>query len=59
MGDQRASYNQELKFQLRVNEVGARQSPEDVVIEGGGARTTRISLAITDQNNPLPDYQVE
>lgn len=58
LGDQRASYNQELKFKLRINDIGPRPSVEDVIIEGGGAKTTRISLSITDQKNPLPGYEV-
>ena len=32
-----------------------RPSFEDVVIEGGGAKATRITLSITDQNNTMPD----
>ena len=58
MGDQRASYNQELKFRLRINDPAPRPSVEDIIIEGGGAKTTRISLSITDQNNPVPAYEV-
>ncbi len=61
LGDQRASYNQELRFALRVAEPGgggARPSVEDIVVEGGGAKTTRISLSITDQGNPSPTDEV-
>ncbi|XP_059094696.1 laminin subunit gamma-1-like isoform X3 [Tigriopus californicus] len=59
LGDQRASYNQDLKFKLRINDVGPRPSVEDVIIEGGGAKTTRITLSITDQNNPQPSYEMQ
>ena len=58
LGDQRASYNQELRFSLKTLDAGARTSNEDVVIEGGGARTTRISLDITAQGNPQPSGEV-
>jgi hypothetical protein len=58
LGDQRASYNQELRFSLRVLDPGARPSVEDVVIEGGGARTTRIATSITEQGNPTPSMEV-
>ena len=56
LGDQRASYNQELKFTFQTTERGGvRPSFEDIVIEGGGAKATRITLSITDQNNTMPD----
>ena len=58
LGDQRASYNQELKFKLRINDIGPRPSVEDVIIEGGGAKNIRISASITDQKNPMPGYGV-
>ena len=54
-GDQRASYNQELRFRFQTTERGGvRPSYEDVVIESGGAKATRITLSITDQNNTMP-----
>lgn len=59
LGDQRASYNQVIKFNLRVNNVGARPGREDVVIVGGGNIPQKISLSITDQNNPIPSYEMQ
>jgi len=60
-GDQRNSYNGELKFVLKLGpeDIGPRPSVEDIIIEGGGATPIRISLPITEQNNPLPtkDFQ--
>jgi hypothetical protein len=43
---------------MRINDVGPRPSVEDIIIEGGGAKTTRISLSVTDQNNPVPAFEV-
>lgn len=59
LGDQRASYNQDLTFSLKVNDMGPRPGNMDLVIEGGGAKTTPISLSITDQNNPVPAYDMQ
>lgn len=55
-GDQRSSYNGDLKFSLKLgpDDAGPRPTVEDIIIEGGGAMPTRISLPITEQNNPLP-----
>jgi len=55
-GDQRSSYNGELRFSLKLgpDDSGPHPSVEDIIIEGGGATPTRISLPITAQNNPLP-----
>ncbi len=58
LGDQRSSYNQDLKFKLRIDQVGPRPAAEDIIILGGGAKTTKIALTITEQNNPLPETQV-
>ena len=58
LGDQKASYNQELKFKLRVGQAGVVPRPDDLIIMAGGARVTKISVSLTDQNNPLPDLTV-
>ena len=58
MGDQKASYNQELRFKLRVGEAGAVPRQDDLIIMSGGIRPTKISLSLTDQNNPVPGLQV-
>lgn len=58
LGDQRSSYNQKFGFRFRINDVGPRPGVEDIIIEGGGAKPTRISLSITDQNNPMPGFEV-
>lgn len=54
LGDQRASYNQQLQFTLRVSETGARASIEDIVLEGSGLI---ISQPIFGQGNQLPSTQ--
>ena len=58
LGDQRASYNQDLKFKLRVGEAGVVPRQDDLIIMSGGHRVTKISLSITDQNNSVPDVTV-
>ena len=58
LGDQRASYNQELKFKLRVGEAGVVPRQDDLIIMSGGHRVTKISLSITAQNNSVPDVTV-
>lgn len=61
LGDQRASYNQELRFSLKVgaSDLGPRPSSEDVIIVGGGENPQQISLAITAQNNPTPSESLQ
>ena len=63
LGDQRNSYNKDLSFRLRIENPSstlATPSQEDVVIIGGGqARQTKISLTITAQNNELPTDQMQ
>uniref|UniRef100_A0A6A7FTH6 Laminin subunit gamma-1-like isoform X1 n=3 Tax=Hirondellea gigas TaxID=1518452 RepID=A0A6A7FTH6_9CRUS len=54
LGDQRASYNQELKFVLRIGGAQSQASTEDIVIEGSGLT---VSAPIFAQNNPLPNDQ--
>ncbi|CAH1787839.1 unnamed protein product [Owenia fusiformis] len=51
LGDQRNSYNQNLKFSLNVGEEGARASAIDVIIEGDGRA---IRAPIFAQGNPTP-----
>jgi len=61
LGDQRASYNQELRFRLKVgaSDLGPRPSMEDIIIIGGGDNPKQISLPITEQNNPLPSEELQ
>lgn len=56
LGDQRASYNQDLEFRLRTGEVGAAPTVEDIVLQGAGLS---ISQPIFGQNNPLPNVHVK
>ena len=59
LGDQKASYNQELKFKLRVGQAGAVPRQDDLIIMSGGEkRVTKISMSLTDQNNPVPGLSV-
>lgn len=55
LGDQRASYNQLLKFVLRIGETGPIATATDVVLEGAGAY---IANTIFAQRNPIPTIQV-
>ena len=57
MGNQRFSYNQELSFKLRVNDDSAMESQDDIIIEAGGDKPTRIALSVTSQNNSLPSLE--
>lgn len=66
LGDQRASYNQELRFSLKTgpDEGMARPSIEDIIIVGtpnkqDPSQPTAISLQITEQNNPLPGRDIQ
>ncbi|XP_018901355.2 laminin subunit gamma-1 isoform X1 [Bemisia tabaci] len=49
--DQRASYNQDLEFKLRIGENAPKPTIEDIILEGGGLRVTQT---IFGQANPLP-----
>ncbi|ALC43661.1 LanB2 [Drosophila busckii] len=56
LGDQRASYNRDLKFKLQlVRQVGPSSSASDVILEGAGSK---ISLPIFAQSNGIPDSDV-
>ena len=55
LGDQRASYNQDLTFKLRIGENGPAPTVEDIVLEGSGLSITQ---AIFGQLNPLPSTAV-
>ncbi|XP_050698804.1 laminin subunit gamma-1-like isoform X2 [Eriocheir sinensis] len=54
LGDQRASYNNELSFYLRIGELGPQATTEDVILEGAGLA---ISAPIFAQGNSLPSTQ--
>ena len=58
LGNQRFSYNQELSFKLRVSDNSAMESQDDIIIEAGGDKPTRIALSVTSQNNSLPSTEV-
>lgn len=55
LGDQRPSYNHDLKFTLRLGENRGYPSSQDIILEG--ARTS-VSMNIYGQNNPEPSDQV-
>jgi len=62
LGDQRKSYNQLLKFRLKIgpSQSGVVPSREDIIIEGQGVdRVTTITLMLTAQGNPTPSYQLQ
>ncbi|XP_049885206.1 laminin subunit gamma-1 [Pectinophora gossypiella] len=54
LGDQRPSYNHDLKFTLRLGENRGYPSSQDIILEG--ARTS-IAMNIYGQNNPEPSDQ--
>lgn len=55
LGQQRASYNQLLKFTLRIGEPGAIATAMDIVLEGAGDQITNTIFA---QKNQIPSVQV-
>jgi len=59
LGDQKASYGQTLKFKLRVGEAGVIPRQDDLVIMSGGNRPIKISLSLTDQDNPIPNLSMQ
>lgn len=54
-GDQRASYNQVLKFTLRIGENNPRATAMDIELEGSGGY---VRNSIFAQRNPLPSVMV-
>lgn len=56
LGDQRASYNQDLSFRLRIGETGPAPTARDVILEGGNGE--QITQPIFGQNNHLPTNTV-
>ncbi|XP_033323034.2 laminin subunit gamma-1 isoform X1 [Megalopta genalis] len=52
LGDQRASYNQDLAFTLRIGEVGPAPTARDIILEGGNGE--QITQPIFGQNNRVP-----
>lgn len=55
LGDQRPSYNHDLKFSLRLGEVRGYPSATDIILEGP---RSSVSINIYAQNNPEPTNQV-
>lgn len=56
LGDQRASYNQDLLFTLRIGEAGPAPTVRDIILEGGNGE--QITQPIFGQNNYLPSVTV-
>uniref|UniRef100_A0A2A4JWY1 Laminin subunit gamma-1 n=1 Tax=Heliothis virescens TaxID=7102 RepID=A0A2A4JWY1_HELVI len=56
LGDQRPSYNHDLKFSLRLGEVRGYPSAQDIILEGPRAS---VSINIYAQNNPEPTNQAQ
>lgn len=57
LGDQRASYNRDLKFKLQlVGQIAPSTSASDIILEGAG---TKISLPIFAQGNGMPANDVK
>ncbi|XP_039763394.1 laminin subunit gamma-1 [Pararge aegeria] len=54
LGDQRPSYNHDLKFSLRLGENRGYPESQDIILEGARAS---VSLHIYGQNNPEPNDQ--
>ncbi|XP_012279283.1 laminin subunit gamma-1 [Orussus abietinus] len=52
LGDQRASYNQDLSFTLRIGETGPAPTARDVILEGGNGE--EITQPIFGQDNRIP-----
>ncbi|KAL0851757.1 hypothetical protein ABMA28_000069 [Loxostege sticticalis] len=56
LGDQRPSYNHDLKFTLRLGEARGYPSAQDIILEGARAS---ISMNIYGQGNPEPSDQAQ
>lgn len=54
LGQQRASYNQKLKFSLKIGENGPMVTATDIILEGSGGYVTNTIFA---QQNPIPTIQ--
>lgn len=54
LGDQRASYNQDLTFTLRIAENEPAPTARDIILEGGNGE--QITQPIFGQNNKLPTF---
>ncbi|GLV33913.1 Laminin B2 [Carabus blaptoides fortunei] len=54
LGNQRASYNRNLKFTLRIGENGPNPTSGDIILESG---PTQVTNTIFAQNNQLPSVQ--
>lgn len=56
LGDQRASYNQDLTFTLRIAENEPAPTARDVILEGGNGE--QLTQPIFGQTNQLPNTSV-
>ncbi|KAL1516830.1 hypothetical protein ABEB36_000679 [Hypothenemus hampei] len=54
LGDQRASYNQNFEFTLRIGDTRPTPSAADIILEGNRNRITNTIFA---QNNPFPNIE--
>jgi laminin gamma 1 len=57
LGDQRASYNQDLSFTLKISDNGPAPTARDVILEGGNGQ--QIIQPIFGQRNSLPSTNVK
>lgn len=55
LGDQRASYNHDLKFNLSIGDQTSYPSSSDLILEGAG---TYVAIPIFGQENEYPGKQV-
>lgn len=56
LGDQRASYNQDFSFKLRLGERGAAPTVRDIIFEGRNRE--QITQPIFGQDNPSPSTEI-
>ncbi|KAJ8665186.1 hypothetical protein QAD02_006848 [Eretmocerus hayati] len=57
LGDQRASYKQDLSFSLKIDGRGAAPTPRDIILEGGNGQ--EVYQQIFGQNNPVPNTNLQ
>ncbi|XP_014218984.1 laminin subunit gamma-1 isoform X2 [Copidosoma floridanum] len=57
LGDQRASYNQDLTFSLKISDNGPAPTARDVILESGNGQ--QIIQPIFGQKNKLPSVNVQ